>query len=207
MTGPHPSQSHQAYRALELLIVTLKLAPGALVNERELIERSGHGRTPVREAIQKLEWQGLILIRPRVGLQIAEIHPEDHHQIMAVRGKLEPLAAGLAAASATADQRVALVDCAKAMTGAAAGGDIDGFLAADKLFDEILECACPNAFLIAALQPLQTHSRRLWYAQATLEKMDRSVALHVGVIRAIQQGDASLAQSAMESLINYLSEA
>lgn len=207
MAGPHQSQSHLAYRALEHLIVTLKLAPGALVNERELIERSGHGRTPVREAIQKLEWQGLILIRPRVGLQIAEIHAEDHQQIMAVRSKLEPLAAGLAAASATGEQRAALVECAKAMTGAAAGGDIDGFLAADKLFDEILECACPNAFLIAALQPLQTHSRRLWYAQATLEKMDRSVALHVGVIRAIQQGDAGLAQSAMENLIGYLSEA
>ncbi|MCM2474785.1 GntR family transcriptional regulator [Rhizobium sp. CG5] len=207
MASPHESQSHQAYRVLEQLIVTLKLAPGALVNERELIERSGHGRTPVREAIQRLDWQGLILVRPRVGLQIADIHPEDLRQIMAVRGRLEPLAAGLAAQAATDEQRAALVDCAKAMTGAATSGDFDGFLAADKRFDEILEAACPNAFLISALQPLQTHARRLWYAQATLEKMDRSVALHVGVIRAIQQGDAALAQSAMENLIGYLSQA
>ncbi|MBW8284394.1 MAG: GntR family transcriptional regulator, partial [Rhizobium sp.] len=88
MTAPVGSQSHLAYLALERLIVTLKLKPGALVNERQLIEFSGFGRTPVREAIQKLEWQGLVVVRPRVGLQIAEIQPDDHQSIMAVRLKL-----------------------------------------------------------------------------------------------------------------------
>jgi DNA-binding GntR family transcriptional regulator len=52
------SQSHLAYLALEHAIVTLALAPGALVNEKQLIDLLGHGRTPVREAIQKLAWQG-----------------------------------------------------------------------------------------------------------------------------------------------------
>ncbi len=54
------SQSHLAYLALEHRIVTLALKPGALVTEKQLIELAGHGRTPVREAIQKLAWQGLI---------------------------------------------------------------------------------------------------------------------------------------------------
>ena len=67
MTETAASQAHLAYLALEGLIVTLKLKPGSLVTERELIELAGHGRTPVREAIQKLEWQGLIAVRPRAG--------------------------------------------------------------------------------------------------------------------------------------------
>lgn len=206
MTGITGSQSHLAYLALEQQIVTLKLKPGALVNERQLIELSGYGRTPVREAIQKLEWQGLVLVRPRVGLQIAEIQPTDHKAIMAIRLKLEPLLARLAAENADDAQRVALLDCAKAMTAAATAGSFDAFLSADKEFDEIIEEACPNPFLISALAPLQSHSRRMWYARATVGKMDRSVSLHVAVIRAIHQGKGDQAESAMEALIAYLSE-
>lgn len=201
------SQSHLAYLALESLIVTLKLKPGALVNERQLIELSGFGRTPVREAIQKLAWQGLVVVRPRVGLQIAEIEDADHRSIMAVRLKLEPLLARLAAENADYGQRAALLACATAMTTAATAGDFAAFLAADKRFDETIEEACSNRFLIAAVAPLQSHSRRMWYARATAGKMDRSVALHVAVIRAIQQGKGDEAETAMTALIGYLSEA
>ncbi|QLF70428.1 GntR family transcriptional regulator [Peteryoungia desertarenae] len=206
MTESGSPLSHLAYLALENALVTLELAPGALVTEKQLIARSGHGRTPVREAIQKLEWQGLIVVRPRVGLQVAEIRPQDHRQIMEVRHKLEPMAAGLAASNATPEQREGLMDCARAMTSAAATGDYGGFLTADKQFDEILEASCPNPFLIAALAPLQTHSRRLWFAARSPEKMDRSVSLHVAVIRAIQQQDADQARQMMERLISDLTE-
>lgn len=200
------SLSHLAYLALEQRIVTLDLAPGALVTEKQLIEMAGHGRTPVREAIQKLSWQGLILVRPRVGLQIADIHASDHNSIMAVRRRLEPLAASLTAEHADEGQRQALLQCAVAMTTAAAAGDIRGFLAADKKFDDIIEAACPNRFVTAALSPLQTHSRRLWFAGATPDKMDRSVSLHVGVIRAIQQRDRLQTEKAMTQLIETLAE-
>ena len=90
------SQSHLAYLALEHAIVTLMLKPAALVTEKQLIDLAGHGRTPVREAIQKLAWQGLITVRPRVGLQIAEVRPDDHANVMQVRRELEPIAAALA---------------------------------------------------------------------------------------------------------------
>lgn len=206
MTGTVGSQSHLAYRALEQQIVTLKLKPGALVNERQLIDVSGFGRTPVREAIQKLEWQGLVLVRPRVGLQIAEIHPGDHAAIMAVRLKLEPLLARLAAEHATEPLRLDLLDCAQAMTAAAAAGSFDTFLSADKAFDEILEEACPNPFLVSAVAPLQSHSRRMWYAAATVSKMERSVSLHVAVIGAIRQGEGDAAEHAMAELLAYLND-
>ncbi|MFB9950880.1 GntR family transcriptional regulator [Rhizobium puerariae] len=196
--------SRQAYRRLENLIVTLKLAPGAPVTEKQLIGLAGQGRTPVREAIQKLEWQGLIRVRPRVGLQITEIVATDHDSIMQVRRQLEPLAAALVAEHAAEEQRVALVDCAKAMNATAVTGDIPGFLDADKRFDDIFEEACPNRFLTAALAPLQTHSRRLWFSKASVDQMDLSVTRHVAVIRAIQASDAEGARKAMETLLAYL---
>lgn len=200
------SLSHLAYLALEHAIVTLALAPGALVTEKQLIDLAGHGRTPVREAIQKLAWQGLIVVKPRVGLQIAEINAEDHANVMQVRRKLEPVAAALVADTANEEQRSSLVACARAMEECAVGGDLAGFFAADKAFDEILEDACPNRFITAALGPVQTHSRRLWYSTANPERMDRSIFLHVAAIKAIHQGEVAQAREAMADLIDYLSQ-
>lgn len=201
------SLSHLAYLALEYPIVTLRLKPGALVTEKQLIEIAGHGRTPVREAIQKLAWQGLIHVRPRVGLQIAEIRADDHHNVMQVRRELEPIAAALAATHANQQQRDQLQGCAQLMTQSAETDDLPGFLAADKTFDEVLEDACPNNFIIAALGPVQTHARRLWYAAAAPRRMDRAIAMHVQAIRAIHDGDAEDARVAMASLIDYLTNA
>lgn len=205
VTEPPSSQSHLAYLALERRIVTLELAPGALVTEKQLIDLAGLGRTPVREAIQKLAWQGLILVRPRVGLQIAEIGPQDREHILTIRRKLEPEAAVLTARHADDDQRAALLDCAQAMTACAVSGEIDAFLTADKVFDEIMEAACPNAFLTSALAPVQTHYRRIWFSDATLARMDRSIALHVAVIRAMRQADEDGAAAAMSALIDGIS--
>jgi DNA-binding GntR family transcriptional regulator len=206
MTETAASQAHLAYLALEGLIVTLKLKPGSLVTERQLIELAGHGRTPVREAIQKLEWQGLITVRPRAGLQITAIRPQDHAEVMATRRQLEPLAADLVARHASERHREQLVACAQTMTVCSIHSDMEGFLAADKAFDEIMEEACPNRFLTTALAPLQTHARRLWFARADNRHMDRSVELHVKVIRGIRNADGPAAAEAMTDLLNYLSD-
>ncbi len=60
------SQSELAYRRLERLIVTLKLKPGQSLTEAALIDLAGLGRTPVREALQRLEWEGLCLHPPAI---------------------------------------------------------------------------------------------------------------------------------------------
>ncbi|GAC1042158.1 GntR family transcriptional regulator [Rhizobium sp. No.120] len=201
------SLSHLAYLALEYAIVTLELKPGALVTEKQLIEMAGHGRTPVREAIQKLAWQGLIHVRPRVGLQIAEIRPEDHQYVMQVRRELEPLAAALAATHADPKQRERLGECARLMEECATTANLPGFFAADKAFDEVLEAACPNNFITAALASVQTHARRLWYSTEPHDRMGGAITMHIQAIEAIQGGDAHAAKAAMASLINYLSGA
>lgn len=207
MSYQDKSLSHLAYLALEQEIITHRLKPGQMVNERDLIALSGHGRTPVREAIQKLSWQGLIHIRPRVGLQITHIDAPDYRKIMAVRLQIEPMASRLAAEAATPEQRAVLLSCAEAMTNAAGSGDIDRFMAADKKFDEVVEAACPNPFLVQALTPLTVHARRLWFANANAEKMDLSLTLHVAIIRAIQKGDGDGADAATRRLIETLTEA
>ena len=87
----------RAYHALERMIVTLDLLPGSVVTEGALIDRLGFGRTPVREAIQRLAWEGLIEIRPRAGLAIAPLHPGDWVRVIDARRSLELLLARSAA--------------------------------------------------------------------------------------------------------------
>ena len=199
------SQSHLAYLALESLVVTLRLKPGALVTEKQLIELTHQGRTPVREAIQKLAWQGLMMVRPRVGLQISQIGSLDYDHIMQTRRQLEPLAASLVARHATDDDRAALRACAQEMMDCAVTGDLIRFLDADKAFDEVMERACPNHFLTSALAPLQTHSRRLWFSKASQDRMVQSIDFHGDVIQSIQQGNEKAAEAAMTTLMDYLS--
>ncbi|OCP17227.1 GntR family transcriptional regulator [Ensifer sp. LC163] len=201
---PVHSQAHLAYLVLERLIVTLKLEPGMLLTEKQLIELAGHGRTPVREAIQKLAWQELVEVRPRVGLQIATLRPDDRAHVMQTRKNLEPLAAALVAEHASRQARRAMKDCAAEMSKCADAGDMEGFLVADKAFDELMEEACPNRFLTAALAPLQTHARRIWFAAASIERMRGSVDRHVEVIDAIVRADAEQASVAMSGLMDYL---
>jgi DNA-binding GntR family transcriptional regulator len=201
LAEPVESQSRLAYLRLESLIVTLELAPGSMVTEKQLIALARLGRTPVREAIQKLEWQGLIAVRPRAGLQISALDRAYPAMIYETRRQLEPLAARLMAGHIDARAREDLIACAKTMTECSMTGDKAGFLDADKLFDEILERTCPNPFIVQALSSLQTHARRYWFHAADDKALDTSVNLHVKVIRALLQGDPDAAEAAMRDLI------
>ncbi|TIW86763.1 MAG: GntR family transcriptional regulator, partial [Mesorhizobium sp.] len=79
----------RAYHVLEHMIVTLELAPASFVTEGALIERLGLGRTPVREAIQRLAWEGLLDVRPRAGIAIAPLHPGDWLRVLDARRGVE----------------------------------------------------------------------------------------------------------------------
>ncbi|HWE61106.1 MAG TPA: GntR family transcriptional regulator [Chloroflexota bacterium] len=91
------SQTELALALLKQHILDLKLPPGRLVTEKELIELTGCGRTPVREAMQRLQRDGLLQIVPFRGAFITEISSKDVDEISQVREQLESFAAGLAA--------------------------------------------------------------------------------------------------------------
>lgn len=200
------TRSDLAYAALEHMIVTLRLKPGARVNERDLMDACQLGRSPVREAVQRLAWLGLMEIRPRSGLVITELKPAELVQILEARRQLAPLAARLVAANLAPPARRTLIDCAKAMTECQVTGDFEGFLEAEREFNLVIEAQCPNRFLTKALAPLMIHSRRFWFAAASADRLDRTAQLHVTVIRAILKEDGEVAENAMLRLIDGMSD-
>ena len=93
-----PSLTDRAYSMLEEMIVTLKLAPGTAVSEARLSQALGIGRTPIREALQRLARERLVTILPRRGIIVSEINVKSQLRLLEVRREVERLIARSAAA-------------------------------------------------------------------------------------------------------------
>lgn len=85
------SKSDQAYRILEEMIVTTELEPGSLLSESRLVEKLGLGRTPLREALQRLDTENLVEIMPRRGIRITNINIKQQLRLLEVRRTMEAL--------------------------------------------------------------------------------------------------------------------
>lgn len=200
------SLSLAAYHGLEALLVTLELAPGSLVSEAQLGERLGMGRTPIREAIQRLSWEGLLRIRPRHGIEVTPIDPSDFARVLEARCSIEVLLTGSAAENADRAARAALADCATEMTAAAEAGDVKFYLALDKRFDEIVAGAAGNVFAARVAAPLQTLSRRFWFRYFADRDLLPSARQHVTLMRHISAGKTAEARQEAAKLMAHLRE-
>ncbi len=196
------SMAEQAHRLLEEQLVTLKFSPGELVSERDLMEKTGIGRTPVREAIQKLSAQGMLQILPRKGLMVTPLRRSDLLQIVEARRVLERLMVVKAAERATPDQRQALRILATHMD--TAGNDLESFFRLDRRLDELLEAACNNRYLVNALAAMHSQCRRLWYLHRRHLDLPLSAQLHGGLARAVAEDDGAGAIRALDEIIAIL---
>ena len=203
--GPE-SQAQAAYLTLERKIIMLEIEPGAVFSESAIIEFAGVGRTPAREAVQRLSLEGLVEIRPRAGVRITEIRADDFLNVLEVRKSLEPRLALLSTRFATPSQRRRVSECQETMSAAALSGDVPSFLEADKAFDAAMGAACPNPYLAATLRPLQSHSRRFWYRFFADTELQVSTDMHDRVMAAFIGADAELAARAMTALIEGMLE-
>jgi DNA-binding GntR family transcriptional regulator len=194
----------RAYHALERMIVTLELQPATVTTERALIDQIQLGRTPVREAIQKLAWEGLIEIRPRAGLAIAPLKAQEWPLVVQARRGVETVLARAAARYASAATLSRFHDAARGMHEAVVANDVIAFLEADKLLDELLGQASENPYAARVAAPLQTHSRRFWYRYHNTSDIARSAEHHVALIRAITDRDEIRAALEAEKLMTML---
>ena len=198
------SLAEQAYRSLEEQLVTLKLAPGELIAEKDLMDKAGIGRTPVREAIQKLSAEGLLQVLPRKGLMVTPVRRSDLSQIIEARRVLERLLVVKASERATDDQRSELTLLATQIE--AAADDMEIFFRLDQQLNELLQAACCNNFLVNALTAMHGQCRRLWYLHRKRLNLPRSAQLHGGLARAAANGDGAGAIRALDEIIAILEE-
>lgn len=197
----------KAYRLLEEMIVTLRLRPGSILSEPELCETLDIGRTPVREALQRLSTDRLITIQPRRAMIVSEVSASEMLRVLEVRRPLELLIGELAAQRADEQERKALNECAADIAQAADDHDVDEFMRADKRFDTILGQASRNHFAFKSCTPLQGMSRRFWYYYQGQSELNTSAKLHRDMMLPIAAGDIESAKAAITVFMDYLEDA
>ncbi|MFZ6755139.1 GntR family transcriptional regulator [Undibacterium sp. Dicai25W] len=193
-----------AYDKLESLIVTMELTPGAAIIEAELIQKTGLGRTPLREALMRMSSNGLIRQMPRRGLVVSDIEASAHLSLLETRRVLERLIAQNAAERASTQQGKELVVCAEQMLISAKRRTLTEYMEADQAFDHIVQDACNNPSAVAAVIPLIIKSRRFWYAYQHEGDLEECARCHLLVAKAIAKGKKELATKAIDGLMDYL---
>jgi DNA-binding GntR family transcriptional regulator len=200
------SLADQAYMRLEEMIVTLKLRPGTILTESALSRRIRIGRTPMREALQRLQVQRLVSTLPRRGVMVSEISIVDHFALLETRRVLDRLISAKAARRATPDQKEALRKAGRLMVKAASAGNMSEFMRHDAEFDRVIEAAARCTFALEASFPLHAHSRRFWYLYRHTGDIVRAAHHHAVLMEAVARADEAAAAAASDELIDYLEE-
>jgi DNA-binding GntR family transcriptional regulator len=197
--------TEQAYNRLEEMIVTLKLAPGAILSEQALSAELGIGRTPIREALQRLAREGLVLVLPRKAILVTDTDPRKQLLVLEVRRELERLLARAGAERASVAERAQFQAIADGMEAAAEANDDIAFMRLDRDLNALLVEAAHNEYAARTMRFLNGHSRRFWYLHyrqaADLPKIAR---LHADEARAIAKGRPERAMAASDRLIDYV---
>lgn len=197
----------EAFRDLERMIVNGRLKPGQWVSETELMEISGHTRSPVRSAIQRLADEALLRIVPRRGTQICPIDHTEQFRALELRRVVETLVARSAAKRATADQRKRLAEIAKGFKKLSLPGDQATMTELDSECFSLLIVASDNKFAARALTSVKGLSRRFWVLhQEQYGNSKRMAAAHAAVALAVSEGDEEKAGKAVGELIDYVEE-
>jgi DNA-binding GntR family transcriptional regulator len=207
-TSPRPGLSEQARARLEEMIVSLELPPGSIWSEAELSARLGIGRTPVREALQRLEGDHLVRILPRHGAQITEINVMEQLLLLELRRELDRAIARSAARRSTAQERARLLEMAARLESRKAdGNDILPYLRDHYELKNALAACARNPFVARAVMPCYAMSRRFYYLHHR-QARDLAVATqhHIAVIRAVAMGDEKKAAAASDKLMDYVEE-
>jgi DNA-binding GntR family transcriptional regulator len=197
--------TEQAYRAVEEQIVTLRLKPGDVLSEQMLSAAFGIGRTPIREALQRLAREGLVTILPRKGILVSDLNPRTQLLVLEVRRELERLLSRAGAERATAAQRTELLRVADGMDRAAKTNDDMAFMRLDREMNGLMIEAAHNDYAARSMKLLQGLSRRFWYMHyREAADLPLCARLHANQARAIAKRNGEQAARASDKLMDYV---
>jgi DNA-binding GntR family transcriptional regulator len=202
-----PSLRTLAYESLEEMIVTQVLAPGTKVTELELSKKLGIGRTPVREALQRLAREKLVAISPRASITILEMTIERQLQLIEFRTAMEQHVVRLAAQRANVDERARMLQLQRAVEDAAEIGEGGLYLRVVREIQTLLCEAARNEFLYDSMTSIYALSRQftyIYYKEAG--SLVRAAAIHAAVLRAVAARDEAAAAAAAHRVEHYLAQ-
>lgn len=196
-----------AYNQLERMIIFRELTPGSMVSEKQLAESLELGRTPVREALQRLSYERMVEIHARRGIQIPLISVESQLKILEIRRDIEALCVKYAATRASIPEKQEMQRLALSLQECAEQQDDYRYADLLKQTHKLLVSAAQNEYLQLAMAPLQGLSRRFWFAfKNDASDLKQGAALHSAVLKAVCHTDVEEAIAASHQLNDYLTD-
>jgi DNA-binding GntR family transcriptional regulator len=193
--------SEKAYQLIKQKVITLELPPSAVIDEQVLMRELDLGRTPIREALQRLDSEGLVNIVPRRGTFVSDISITDLQAIFELRTVLEGFCARLAAQRIT-DEQIERMESVLRDLEEVQSGDRRALMGLDQRFHSLLYAAADNEFLRATLGQLYDLSLRLWHLVLNhLEGVRHSIEQNARVIEALRESDGAEAEALMQEHI------
>jgi DNA-binding GntR family transcriptional regulator len=190
--------SERAYEQLRDRIVTLRLAPGTVLREDELMRELEIGRTPLREAVKRLALENLVAVQPRSGTYVTSVDAADIVHISEVRAELEAHAAELAARrldNASRERAEALLEQVRTLDRDA---EADALMAFDEAIHRLVWEGSRNPYLIATLERYFALSLRVWYVVLDrVPDLGSAVFDHAKLLEAILDHDTATARALM----------
>ncbi|HBG17163.1 MAG TPA: GntR family transcriptional regulator [Firmicutes bacterium] len=183
------------FEVLREAIISGQLAPGERLMEIQLAEELGVSRTPVREAIRKLELEELVLMVPRKGAYVASLSMKDVVEVFEIRGALEGLAAALAAERITEEELESLQRQLVKSAEMIGNADLQGMVEADTGFHQILYQASRNERLAQIINNLREQIQR--FRQTSLSypgRMKIALEEHREIVDAVSARDPEMAR-------------
>lgn len=186
------------------MIVRLDLAPGDVIREDQLQTTLGLGRTPIREALQRLVRDQFVTVIPRRGMFVSGVDVSELALLYETRAMLEPYAMRLACARGTQQH---WDEMATALEQAAADSSPDELIAIDRRCREIVWAAADNRFLTATLDMLYAQSDRLWHLYlGDVADLHLMIQEHRDILAALRAGDADRAAELIEAHMRTFDE-
>jgi DNA-binding GntR family transcriptional regulator len=194
--------SDKAYHLIRQRIITLEMPPISPIDEQALMEELGLGRTPIREALQRLAAENLVSIVPRRGMFVADIGLTDLQQVFELRMMLEGFCARLAAQRVTAKQLSEMQRLISELE-LLPNDDRRALMIIDEEFHELLYQASDNEFLADTLRRLHALSFRIWHL--VLDRIGGvrgAMEQHVEIAKALKARDEDLAEALLREHIS-----
>jgi DNA-binding GntR family transcriptional regulator len=202
------SLADQAYYRIRELIVTLELPPGSPVSERELMERLGLGRTPVREALRALARDRLVEVYARRGMFVSRVDVRDLAGLSEVRLTLEPRAARLAAERATDADRAHIAILLKELEHVRDKPNERALIDLDQRIHRHIYGCTHNSFLAETLNEYYVLTLRIWFlALDRVARLEDAVREHRELLLSIRAGDGARAEEAMRRHVTGFEDA
>lgn len=201
------TQAMQAYERMEEMIITLELKPGSRISEAQMSQHLGLGRTPVREAMQRLAREGNLRILPRAGAIVSEIEVADQFKLIEFRREVERFVTIRAARLADATVRATFTRLARQFDEAAETDSESLFIDTDREFNLLVVATADNKYAAATMAKIQAQTRRFWYLTFNrFGELDKVGPAHARIAEAIAANDEETAGVAFEALIDYVEE-